>query len=323
MGLPRATVLIPGGGGAAAIGAIRSLRMIDYSGKIISTDPNILSAGLYLADKGYQIRPANDKNFFQNAMDIINEENIEVILPTSGFDIIPYSENKKKLENLGILPIICNRKTIESCVNKEIFYHTLKERFSLPFTTTNDTDISSFPCIVKPIFGKGSNDIYICKDIAELKIVTSTHKNMLFQEYLPGKEFSIDVLSDLNGKSLVAIPRERIEVKAGICSKGKVILDDDVQNTCLDVADYLKLIGPSVIQMKIDSHGNPKILEINPRLGGASIISSYAGINLPALAIQMAKGNKIIIPKIKKITMIRFYEDIILDENNQIMRTYQ
>ena len=47
---------------------------------------------------------------------------------------------------------------------------------------------------------------------------------MIIQEYLPGKEYTVDVLSDLDGNSLLAIPRERIEVKAGISSKGKITL---------------------------------------------------------------------------------------------------
>ena len=74
MGLDKQNVLIPGAGGAAGIGAIKSLRMCKFQGKIVSTDVDILSAGLYLAEKGYVVPPANDPLFLQEAMKIIEKE---------------------------------------------------------------------------------------------------------------------------------------------------------------------------------------------------------------------------------------------------------
>ena len=55
MGKNSPNVLIPGAGGAAGIGAIKSLKLAHYSGKVIATDLNPLSAGLYLADRGYVV----------------------------------------------------------------------------------------------------------------------------------------------------------------------------------------------------------------------------------------------------------------------------
>jgi len=115
-------VLIPGAGGAAGIGAIKSLRMCKFKGKIVSTDSDIISAGLYLADKGYVVPPANDPSFFQEVRKIIEKEQIDIILPTSGFDIVPYSKNKKVLEDEGVIPVISDYEVIETCLNKEKFF---------------------------------------------------------------------------------------------------------------------------------------------------------------------------------------------------------
>ena len=320
MELDKQNILIPGAGGAAGIGAIKSLRMCKFKGKIVSTDADILSAGLYLADKGYVVSPANDPSFFREAMKIIEKEQVKIILPTSGFDIVPYSKNKKVLENDGVISIISDYEVIETCFNKEKFYYKLKDKFDLPYTTTNPSKIDTFPCIVKPIFGKGSKNVFICHDENDLGMILSRYNDMLIQKYLPGKEYTIDVLSDLDENALLAIPRERVEVKAGISFKGKIILDKAIQEDCLCIAGYLGIKGPSCMQMKCDSEGVPKIIEVNPRMGGGTIMTTYAGVNFPELIVKIVNDEKIEIPEIKEITMLRYYEEVILDEKGKVMR---
>ena len=281
MELDKQNVLIPGGGGAAGIGAIKSLRMCKFQGEIVSTDSDVLSAGLYLSDKRYVVPLANDPSFFQEAMKIIEKEQIKIILPTSGFDIVPYSKNKEALEDNDIVVVMSDYEVIESCLNKEKFYYTLKNKFNLPYTTADISKMGSFPCITKPIFGKGSKNVFICNDENELNRILSKYNDMIIQEYLPGKEYTIDVLSDLDGNALIAIPRERIEVKAGISFKGKIILDETLQEECLNIAEHIGIKGPSCMQMKCDKEGVPKLTEVNPRMGGGTIMTTYAGGKFP------------------------------------------
>ena len=311
-------VLIPGAGGAAGIGAIKSLRMVHYSGKIISTDLNPLSAGLYLADRGYVVPAAVDTNFLSFVMEIIHNDDVKIILPTSGFDIVPYSQNKKILREQGVIPVISDYDAIISCLDKLKFYNLLKNHFDMPFTSSDTSKINDFPCIVKPIHGKGSRNIFLCDDYNELIKITSKYDKMLVQEYLPGKEYTIDVMSDLDGNAIFAVPRERIEVKSGICSKGKIVKDTELIQISMDLADHLGLIGPSCIQIKLDSRGAPKIVEVNPRMGGATIMATYAGANFPKIIIDLVKGKDIILPAIREIQVIRYYEEIVINDNNII-----
>src|SRR5207247_9036214 len=81
------TVLVSGGGGAAAISTIKSLRLGGFDGRIVSVDAEPLSAGLYLAD-GFRVVPkAKDPEFLPAVKRLIEEEHVDVIFPTSGFDI--------------------------------------------------------------------------------------------------------------------------------------------------------------------------------------------------------------------------------------------
>ena len=306
--------MIPGGGGAAGIGAIKSLKICKFKGKTVSTDSDVLSAGIYLADRGYIVPLADNPFFLKRAMKIMEREQIDIILPTSGFDIVSYSKNKKMLRENDIIAAMSDYDTIETCLNKIKFYLKLKNKFNLPYTTTDPLKIDAFPCIVKPIFGKGSKDIFICYDENELKKVLLNKNGMLIQEYLPEKEYTIDVLSDLDGNSLIAIPRERIEVKSGISFKGRVILDKTMQEECLSIAEHLEIKGPSCMQMKCNKDHEPRIMEVNPRMGGGTIMTTYAGLNIPDILIKIANDKKIEIPQVKEITMVRYYEEVILNE---------
>lgn len=313
-------VLIPGGGGAAGIGAIKSLKMCKHQGKIVASDSNLLSAGFYLADKGYVVPPANSPSFFREAMKLLEKEEIEVILPTSGYDILPYSKNKKILEKKNIIPVVSDYAILEHCLNKMKFYEVLQKRFDLPYTTTNPAEINAYPCVVKPIFGKGSKNISICKNEADVHKALALKEPMLLQEYLPGIEYTIDVLSDLEGNPLLAVPRERVEIKAGISSKGRIVFNTEIQNECLRLAKYLGIQGPSCMQMKCDSEGRPKIMEVNPRLGGATIMATYAGVNFPELILKLVNSGDIELPTIKNISMIRYYSEIILDAKGKLVK---
>jgi len=320
MGNDTPNVLIPGAGGAAGIGAIKSLRLAHYSGKIISTDINPLSAGLHLADHGYVVPAADDSEFFTSVIKIMRENNIEIILPTSGFDIVPYSQNKEKLRNIGVIAVISDYNVIESCIDKLKFYDLLKNHFKLPFTSSEIYEFDSFPCIIKPICGKGSKNVFFCNNPEELIQIASKYDGMLVQEYLPGVEYSIDVMSDLEGHALFAIPRERIEVKSGICSKGRIVNNKQLIQIAMDLTNYLGLIGPSCVQMKLDGQGIPKIVEVNPRMGGATIIATYAGVNFPKIIIDLVKGEKIMLPTFREVTVVRYYEDIVLDDDRNCGR---
>ena len=61
----------------------------------------------------------------------------------------------------------------------------------------------------------------------------------IYSEYLPGREYTIDVLCDLNSQVLTVVPRIRLETKAGISTKGQLIHNDFIENMCGALCEYL------------------------------------------------------------------------------------
>lgn len=306
-------VLIPGGGAYAAMNLIKIFKKEGHRGKIIVTDSDPLSVGFTFADYSYVLPRAESDDFIDRGLEVIKKHNIQILLPTSGFDIIPYSKNKELLQHEGLIPVINDYSALQVCVDKYLFYERTKEFSPLPYTTLDHNAIKEFPVFVKPRHGKGSVGTYLCQRVTDLKYyMEKFNQEYIFQEYLPGQEYTIDVFSDLNGLALCAIPRIRIQTKSGVSTKGKIEMNQKIISLCIDLANMLKLKGPNCVQMKLDKQGSPKFLEINPRFGGGTIFAYLAGFNIYEYLARIVAGEKYVCPRINEITVLRYFEEIIL-----------
>lgn len=314
-------MLIPGAAAPAGINAIKALKIAGYRGKIVSTDSSYLSAGFFMSDVNEVIPEADDHTFIDRLFEIIKMHKVQVLMPTSGFDIYRYSENRKQMLEMGARAIVSDRRSLEICRDKMLTFRHLYKDFRLPFTTAKPETISAFPVIAKPRFGKGSRGIIRIDDETDLKYVSSTQPDMIYQEFLPGTEYTIDVLSDLEKRPLVAVPRIRIQTKAGISTKGKIIRDSHLEKQSMEIARSIGIRGPCCIQMKESLDGILKLVEVNPRMGGGTIFSTLAGLNIPALLLDMVEGKDIVLPDISEITVIRYYEEIVI--NSEQKRTVE
>jgi carbamoyl-phosphate synthase large subunit len=240
-------------------------------------------------------------------------------MPSSGYDIYQYSANKVKLLKLGALPVVSDIKTMKICRDKIQTFNYLSKKFELPFTTLDYKKVKGFPLIAKPRYGKGSKGIVKINNENELKYVRFNSENLIFQEYLPGTEYTIDVLSDMECEPILAVPRIRVETRAGISTVGTIVKDENISETCKSIAKYLKIRGPCCIQMKESNDGILKIVEVNPRMGGGTIFAALAGANFPAMILDMVNGKKLKIPKISEVTVVRYFEEIVV-KNGRAMK---
>jgi carbamoyl-phosphate synthase large subunit len=247
---------------------------------------------------------------------VVSSESVQVLMPSSGYDVYAYSELKKELEAKGAFPVVSSRDSLEICRDKLLTYTSLASGFkdSLPFTTTDPDKIACFPAIAKPRFGKGSRDVIRIEDEKDLQYVVSKYEEMIFQELLPGDEYTVDVLSDLKGKPIIAVPRLRLQTKAGISTRGKIVRNAELESLCKRIAEKIGIIGPSCVQVKASSEGIFKLVEVNPRMGGGTFFTTLAGANFPKMILDMVGGNEITEPTISEITVVRYFDEIIVSD---------
>jgi carbamoyl-phosphate synthase large subunit len=135
-----------------------------------------------------------------------------------------------------------------------------------------------------------------------------------------GPEFSIDILCDLDGRCLNAIPRTMIESRGGESIKGTVIADPELIELGRRVGEALGVRGPCTVQAFRDPEIGLGITDVNTRFGGAFPAPMYAalpGRTYPELIVRMARGETIE-PHVGEFrhghTFTRYYSELELDE---------
>jgi len=288
------SILITESGGPAAVGLIKSIRQLPHKVTIVSTDMDGLAVGNYLSDYHYQVPKASDSNYINNILDIVGKHNINLLIPTGEHDLQKLSENIKSFEDIGCKLFISSINTIKICQNKFDFWSHLNESFKMPNPIKG--------VFLKPDVGAGGR--------GTKKI--EADKGFHLWEFLPGKEYTVDVFCDMDSNIINHIIRKRIAIKSGISVKGEIIHNSNISSIIKKLVKHLNLRGPSCIQFKENESGEPKLIECNPRLGGGTYMCTLAGINYAEIYFNLLKGIKNPKTKPKGITVLRYFEEIVI-----------
>jgi len=317
-------VLVTGSGGAVGQGIIKALRMKtdDIKYEIIAVDMNPLSSGLYRADKGYIVPPANEVSYIKTIISICNREKINVVLPGSDPELIPLAQSKDEIyDNTGAQVIISDAKVVKTARDKWLTYQFLKKN-GLPYPSTvlpsnlNEflKDVS-FPILVKPRQGFASRNVFIIYDRDDInyaiKAIERSGWSPIIQEYIPEDEgeFTTGVLISKEGEVLSSISMRRT-LKAG--SSYRIFVDDfkHLRNFAEEVAKKLRARGPINVQCRVHND-KPIIFEINPRFSGTAIIRAVAGINEPVIIIRnYMLGERKKVNTYKKLIGMRYWNEV-------------
>ena len=295
--MKKVKVLVTGGGGEGAIGLIRILK--ELGAEVFSCDITEFASGLYLADKWFIVPKAKEKQVFVKEIErIVKENKINVILCMVHDELSIFASLKEEFKKRLNCDIITSpTRTIEVCNDKVKTINALK--LIVPCPEIYEDKIN-YPCFIKLRSSSGTKNAFIVNDVDELNVVLMSLKkknigrdDLIIQEYLPGKEYIVDVLCDFNGNLIVAVPRQRILVKGGICVIGKTEKNKGIIDYVKKITEELSFFGPINIQFKEDSDGMPKLLEINPRFSGGLMITLLSGVNTLEFLLKLLYNEKL------------------------------
>ncbi len=111
---------------------------------------------------------------------------------------------------------------------------------------------------------------------------------LLVTEFLPGREYTVDVFRGLEGSA--AVVRLRRTIRSGITFEAEVLPESPLTVLSCALGDHLALRFAFGFQWKEDEQGVPRILECNPRAQGTMVASTLAGVNIIWLAVREALG---------------------------------
>jgi carbamoyl-phosphate synthase large subunit len=299
------------------INAFREALDATGGGKVITTDSNPLSPGFFMGDNYYVLPRSSSRDHIPALLRICRKEKIDVIIPTTDMDLVVLSENEEKFRRAGAEVIVSDKKTIALCNDKlKTWRFFVKNNIPVPRSYSADElrkgSAVSYPVFIKPRSGAGTRDCYVAGSRSELEFHKQYVKNPFVQEHVQGREFTIDTFSDMEGNVISAVPRERIEVRAGVSDKGRTIMDRRLINFGKTIAERLRIKGPACMQCIYD--GNEfKFIEINPRFSGGISLTIAAGVHVPLLLLRSIMGERIepAIGKFKKDLLMLVYEEAV------------
>lgn len=287
-------VLVTGAGGPAGIIALRLLaREKDVVAYGADIDP--LSSGQLFAHAFATMKPVSQPDGYRKSLRaLIKKWNIDLVIPTVHEELPLIHE---ALKGTGVSYVLSSQDTLRLGDDKQKFFEWA-DRHVPEYVPTwhlaSDTPtINDDIVFIKPVHGRGGRG---CRKVTRKEIEFLRKHNpeeartTLVCEYLPGTEWTVDVYMRADGTPAYIIPRERIGLAGGISIKGKTVKHKEVIARTKKFLEYLPVRGPIFVQWKADKNGVPKLVEMNPRLSGGTLITVAAGGNPIRAMLNEARG---------------------------------
>lgn len=228
---------------------------------------------------------------------MIKNYGFDFIYPAMDGVLTIFSKYRDLLDPIVIAP---DYETTFVTRSKRISYDLFGGVLPIPFEYTNKKEIKKFPIFVKPAVGQGSGGAQVIQSKEQLETISD--EGMLYLEYLPGKEYTIDCFTNQDGTLIYARGRERKRIKGGISVNAIFCDRPEFWEYACKINKKIKQKGGWFFQLKEDSNGNLKLLEIASRIAGTSSIVRNIGVNLPLLTANVFDG------KVINSVMINDYE---------------
>jgi carbamoyl-phosphate synthase large subunit len=310
-------IAITGAGGAAAIGLMRAIA--DEPFEIFALDADPFAAGLYLVDEDRRaLAPlGRDPDFADWMIAWCVEHEIDLLVPTVEDEFSPLSSRWQDFATAGTRLLLEAPPTINMCTDKWSLATSMG--LSVPQARTAlidehfDARDWALPFMAKPRRASGSRGI-VCVETQNQIDALPRDGSMIAQQFLPGAEYSVDVLCDGPGVVLAAVPRERLKVDSGIAVAARTVFDEELITVATAAARAAGISHMGNVQLRRDANGRARLLEINARIPGTVALTVAAGINMPRYIVRAALGlpNGHITGAFEEVAMVRMLQDVVV-----------
>ncbi len=208
------------------------------------------------------------------------EHQVTAIIPTRDADLEFYARHLALFKKKGIYPMVSSWEAISTCLDKKRFADSLlKESFpAIPtYLSLEECQASSY--VVKARKGAGSQQLGI--NLTKEKALEHSQqiKNPIFQPYIKGLEWSVDLYRSFEGQVKGCVARQRNYIVAGESQITTTVHYPILERLCQEMADFLNVYGHVIFQLIEDEIGHFHVIECNPRFGGASTASLAVGLD--------------------------------------------
>lgn len=293
-----------------------AMNRLHKEGKLFGGDVNKQCIGRYFVDYFWHM-PLLQELSINEIVEYCHSHNIFAIIPTRNDELLYFARNEHFFENNGIKIMVSNLSSLEKTLNKLIFFKEGKKLgFPMIYTSESIDAVCADSFVVKECFGSGSKNIAVNVSKEEAVCRSKLLNSPIYQPFIDGEEYSIDVYVDKNGKSKGVIVRKRVLVVGGESQITQTVRNLELEELGKKVAESFELYGHVMFQVIVDKKGIPNIVECNPRFGGASTLSVAAGLDSFYWFLLESLGENLdaypFNRSVRELTLIRYAKDMII-----------
>jgi carbamoyl-phosphate synthase large subunit len=286
---------------------------------LFAADIDPYAPGLFLVepDRRILLPRGEDDNFARTVLAACRERRIDALVPTVDSELIGLASIRDEFEASGTKLLLAPESALRVCLDKWALMWAMDAGVPIPRCELDDGSLRqstwSFPAVVKPRCGSGSRGVRVLEHWEELGPTGDSER--LLQEYLPGREFSLDVLASQAGEVLAVVPRERLKLDSGIAITSRTLHDPLLQQLGRLACEAVGITGVANVQVREDAAGLPRLIEINPRFPGTMPLTVASGINMPKLALGELLGEPIPAAglEFRDIAMVRYLHGVVVE----------
>lgn len=284
---------------------------------VVGADSNRKALARHFVDQFWHM-PLLDNLPVADLITYCKENDIQIIFPTREEELAYFAKHRDTLERENVFVMVSSVDALEKVQDKLLFYeYLIGKNYPAILTTTliDKLENKTQHFVVKERFGAGSRGLHL-NVTGETAIAAAKQlKEPIFQPFVDGTEYSIDVYVSKDGKAKGAVVRERVVVIDGESKVTRTVKNVQLEQLGKNLAEDLHLRGHVMFQVIIDHNEQVHIVECNPRFGGASTLSVAAGLHSFSWFILEAQGKSLDEYPFKRsereLTQVRYEKDLI------------
>jgi carbamoyl-phosphate synthase large subunit len=318
----RLQVLVTSAGAAPAVAVINALRKQSrYAVEIGAVDLQPRSVGRLLADWFELVPAATEPSFVSRLLDLCTRRGVQYVFPIIDEELPIWATSRERFASMGVTvfsnPPACvdlandKQRTAVHCVA-----HGITHPRSYTPEEARTLGPEAFPLFGKPRFGRGSVGTERLESLTRLCDFVARHPDGLVQELVTGTEMTVDVLVGPEGELLAAVPKERLEVKAGMATKSITRAVPALLPLLRQVIADFGIRGAANVQL-MGQGGHWRLIEVNPKFAASLPLTVAAGVNLPLHLLELARNefrHTTPLPFTPNLLMLRCWEEHFVEE---------
>ena len=243
----------------------------------------------------------SDPKIKNHIIKIIKKFKIKLVVSITDPSTIVLSELKKiKLDSCKI----CS----DPFLNKILLNKSMTNKILHKNKILTTSHLKGYPIIAKPNTGSAASKHFLLYSAHQKKIFEKKNRDYIYEKYIKGKEYSVDVYINQKKEIIGMVCRERVEITGG---ESTIIISKkitELESLTSKIIKIFNITGPANVQF-IKHRNRYYFMEINPRIAGGIMNTVYSGLDIPDIMIKEILNKKLKIFKFKKTKTIKYFED--------------